>query len=128
MDIYAAILDEMVSMAQAATSLNVFKGPMPAEESVALDIANGGTETVQFSRDTLESVNLVINGKSGDMATVRQALGQIHAALTRAASYPNDARHQIYAVVTTRSPSYAGREPNDQWLFVSAVTVRFYYK
>ncbi len=128
MDVYAAVLEDIIALARGATALPVFKGPMPADNAVAIDLSAGGSDAVMLSRATIESVDIVINGKHRDMPAIRDALGAIHRALTRASAYPNNDRYQLYAVTTARAPCYAGREPGDQWLFVSAVTVRFYDK
>ncbi len=128
MDVYAAVLQDVVALARTATALPVFKGPMPADDAIAIDLASGGSDSVMLNRATIDSVTIVINGKHHDMPTLRDALGAIHRALTRASAYPSNDRYQLYAAVTTRAPCYADREQGDQWLFVSAVTVRFYNK
>lgn len=125
---YAEILDEIIAMVQGSVTLPVYKAALPAEESIAIDMGPGGPERILFNRSTLESVSVVINGKSRDMQRVRGELDAIHRALTRAAKYANNTAYQIYAVETTSAPRYAGREPGDQWLFVSSVTVKFYDK
>lgn len=127
-DVYSAVLDDVVSMAQTATAMTIRKGAMPADESVSIAISNGGPDVTMLDRSTTEGINVVINGKSKDMPAVRAALGAIHRHLTRAAGYPNTEQYQIYAIETTSAPAYAGREPNNQWLFVSAVLVKIYFR
>lgn len=125
---YARILDEIIAMVQGRVTLPIYKAALPAEESIAMDVGPGGPERILLNRSTLESVSVVINGKSRDMQKVRGELDAIHRALTRAAKYASNDDYQIYSVETTSAPRYAGREPGDQWLFVSSVTVKFYDK
>ena len=125
---YARILDQIIAMVQGIVTLPIYKAALPADESIAIDIGAGGSDSVMFNRATLESISVVINGKSRDMQKVRGELDAIHHALSRASVYARNDEYQIYAVETTGAPRYAGRDPGDQWLFVSSVTVKFYYK
>lgn len=125
---YGDVLNAIIAAAQQLTTMQIFKGPMPADESIAIDIGAGGPDRIMLNRSTIESITIVINGKSRQMATVRGALDAIHQGLSRAAQYENNDNFQIYSVETTSAPSYAGREPNDQWLFVSSMRVKFYNK
>lgn len=128
MPVYDDVLNAIISAVQALTALRILKGPMPANESIAIDIGAGGPDRIMLNRSTLESLSIVINGKSQQMVTVRGALDAIHQGLSRTAQYEDNDNFQIYSVETTSAPSYAGREPNDQWLFVSSMRVRFYNK
>lgn len=125
---YGDVLNAIIAAAQQLTTMQIFKGPMPADESIAIGIGAGGPDRIMLNRSTIESITIVINGKSRQMATVRGALDAIHQGLSRAAQYENNDNFQIYFVETTSAPSYAGREPNDQWLFVSSMRVKFYNK
>lgn len=125
---YGDVLNAIIAAAQQLTTMQIYKGPMPADESIAIDIGAGGPDLIMFNRSTIESITIVINGKSRQMATVRGALDAIHQGLSRAAQYENNDNFQIYSAETISAPSYAGREPNDQWLFVSSMRVKFYNK
>lgn len=125
---YGDVLNAIIAAAQQLTTMKIFKGPMPADESIAIDIGAGGPDRIMLNRSTLESLSIVINGKSQQMVTVRGALDAIHQGLSRTAQYEDNDNFQIYSVETTSAPSYAGREPNDQWLFVSSMRVKFYNK
>ena len=125
---YGDVLNAIIAAAQQLTTMQIFKGPMPADESIAIDIGAGGPDRIMLNRSTIESITIVINGKSRQMTTVRGALDAIHQGLSRAAQYENNDNFQIYSVETTSAPSYAGREPNDQWLLVSSMRVKFYNK
>lgn len=127
-DVYGAILEEVQGMAQDATSMLVLKGALPNGESISMDIATGAPETVMLNRSTLESINIVINGKSADMAKLRAEMSRVLAALTSTAAYPNTQHYQITSIETTQAPSYADRESSGQWLYVSAVEVKFYHR
>ena len=128
MPMYGDVLNAIIAAAQELTTMQIFKGPMPADESIAIDIGAGGPEHIMPNRSTIESLTIVINGKSRQMATVRGALDAIHQGLSRATQYENNDNFQIYSVETITAPGYAGREPNDQWLFVSSMRVKFYNK
>lgn len=127
-DVYGAIFDDVLNMANEATDMLILKGPLPNSESIAMDIATGAPQSIMLSRSTLESVNIVINGKSDDMAKLRGEMGKIHAALTSAAAYPNKEQYQMTSIETTQAPSYADRESGGQWLYVSAIEVKFYHR
>ena len=127
-DVYGAILDDVLNMANEATDMLILKGPLPNSESIAMDIATGAPENVMLNRNTIESMNIVINGKSENMARIRRELGKVHAALTGKATYPNKEQYQITSIETIQAPSYADRESSGVWLYVSAIEVKFYHR
>lgn len=127
-DVYSAILEDVHAIANEATDMLILKGPLPNSESIAMDIATGAPESVMLNRNTVESVNIVINGKSENMARIRGEMGKVHAALTGAAAYPNKEQYQITSIETTQIPSYADRESSGVWLYVSAIEVKFYHR
>lgn len=126
-DVYGAVLEDVLKIANDATDMLILKGALPNGESISMDIATGAPQTVMLNRNTVESMNIVINGKSDDMAKLRGEMGKVHAALT-GAKYPNKEQYQITSIETTQIPSYADRESGGKWLYVSSVEVKFYHR
>lgn len=126
-DVYGAVLEDVLKIANDATDMLILKGALPNSESISMDIATGATRNVMLNRNTVESMNIVINGKSDDMAKLRGEMGKVHAALT-GAKYPNKEQYQITSIETTQIPSYADRESSGVWLYVSAIEVKFYHR
>ena len=61
-DVYGAVLEDVLEIANDATDMLVLKGALPNSESIAMDIATGAPQNVMLNRNTVESMNIVING------------------------------------------------------------------
>ena len=53
MPVYDDVLNAIISAAQALTALRILKGPMPANESIAIDIGAGGPDRIMLNRSAL---------------------------------------------------------------------------
>lgn len=124
---YKDILDEIVKMIRSHTSYMVVVGSNPPRESIAV---SGFTtaDTTNLDRDTLQTYDITINGKSGDQATLLDELSKIHRALTVRKDFPHARDWQVYTIDTSASPRLIGVEEAERtrYIYGSSVTVKFY--
>lgn len=100
---YKEILDAIVKMVKMNTSLTVVVGGNPTKESIA--VTGFSTADVTYlDRDTSQTYDITINGKSGDQALLLEELTAIHKALTLRKSFPHSRDWQIKSIDTTASP------------------------
>lgn len=103
-------------------------GAMPADNSLACQISSGSDETTFTDKAMAYQFSMVLNGKHHDQQVVSDTLNDIHQTLTQATTYPAVAgKYQITNIETESTPSYIGREENKQYLYGSALRVRFFY-
>lgn len=107
---------------------NVVIGAMPADNSLACAISTGASEGTFFNKEMPYQFSMVLNGKHHNQRTVSDTLNDIHQVLTQSTTYPATDAYQITDIETESSPSYIGREENKQYLYGSALRVRFFYK
>lgn len=124
------VLTAVIALAQAVSTVysDISRGALPADNGITMTAATGAPETTFLDKSTTEQLTVVCNGKHSNQQTVIAALDDIHAALTRATSYPSGAGWQITNVETIAAPGYIGRETNNQWLYGSSLRVKFYYR
>lgn len=124
---YKEILDAIVKMVKLNTTYPVVVGSNPTKESIAI---TGFTtaDTTYLDRDTSQTYDITLNGKSGDQALLLQELTKIHRALTLRKSFPHSEKWQISSIDTTASPRLIGIEDAERtrYLYGSSLTVKFY--
>ena len=124
---YKEVLDAIVQMVQQNTSFQVVVGGNPPKESIAV---TGFTsdDTVNLDRDTLQTYDITINGKSGDQEALFSQLSDIHRKLTLRKSFPHEDKWQIISIDTAASPRLLGLEQAERirYLYGSSITVKFY--
>ncbi len=123
------VLLAVIALAQATNPYaTIVIGALPADNSISMTVS-GGYDTTRFlSRNAVTRLDVVCNGKHADQQAVSDALNAIHAALTRAASYPSGTGWQILNITTSALPSYIEKQDNGQYLYGSALTVEYYDK
>lgn len=124
---YKDILDEIVKMIRNQTTYMVVVGSNPPRESIAVS----GFTTADITnrdRDTLQTYDITINGKSGDQEALLKELSQIHRALTVRKDFPHARDWQVYTIDTSASPRLIGVEEAERtrYIYGSSVTVKFY--
>lgn len=124
---YKEILDAIVDMVKMNTSYLVVVGGNPTKESIAV---TGFTtaDVTYLDRDTSQTYDITINGKSADQALLLQELSKIHCRLTCRKSFPHSEKWQITSIDTTASPRLIGIEDAERtrYLYGSSLTVKFY--
>ncbi len=128
MSVYDEVLLAVVKAAEATQLYNsITIGPLPAENGLAIAFSPGSQEETYQDKNILLSLPCVLNGKHESQKMVVEALGKIHAALTRAKDYPRSERWQITDISTIATPHYVDRE-NGQWLYGSSLKIKVYTK
>ena len=124
---YKSILDAIVDMVQQNTDFQVVVGSNPPKESIAVT-GFSTDDTVNLDRDTLQTYDVTINGKSGDQEKLLRDLSEIHRKLTLRKSFPHGETWQIYTIDTASSPRLIGLEQAERtrYLYGSSITVKFY--
>lgn len=124
---YKSIIDAIVDMAQNLTTFPVVVGSNPSKESIAIT----GFATVNIEnkdKDTLQTYDITINGKSEDQEKLLAELSSIHRKLTLRNDFPSGETWQIYSINTTASPRLIGQEEAERtrYLYGSSLVVKFY--
>ena len=124
---YKEILDAIVKMVKMNTSLTVVVGGNPTKESIAVT-GFSSADVTYLDRDTSQTYDITINGKSGDQALLFEELSAIHRALTLRKSFPHERDWQIISIDTTASPRLIGIEDAERtrYIYGSSITVKFY--
>ena len=105
----------------------IVNGALPPDNGISLTTAGGGMDTTFFSVGQSILLSLVLNAKHENQATAQNALDNLHAYLTRRKTFPRGDAWQITSITTDSVPMYLDREQNNQWLYGSGLSVRFYY-
>ena len=105
----------------------IVNGALPPDNGISLTTAGGGMDTTFFSVGQSVLLSLVLNAKHENQATAQNALDNLHAYLTRRKTFPRGHGWQITSITTDSVPMYLDREQNNQWLYGSGLSVRFYY-
>ncbi len=128
MSVINDVFQAVITLANATTPYsNVVIGSLPAANGISMAVSTGGAKSTHFDKGAIYTLDIVLNGKHSNQQTVSDTLNDIHHALTKALSYPKTSTYQIIDIETNGAPGYIGREDN-QWLYGSGLTVKFYYK
>ena len=124
---YKSILDAIVEMVKNCTELTVVVGGNPTKESIAVT-GFSTADVTNMDRDTLQTYDVTINGKSGDQQFLFSELSKIHKRLTLRKDFPNSDSWQVFAIDTASSPRLLGVEESEttRYIYGSSVTVKFY--
>ena len=124
---YKEILDSIVAMVKLNTSMKVVVGGNPTPESIAVTGFSTPT-TTYLDRDTSQTYDVTINGKSGDQEALLAELSRIHRSLTLRKDFPHSDKWQIASIDTTASPRLIGVEEAERtrYIYGSSVSVKFY--
>lgn len=121
------ILDAIVQMVQQNTDFQVVVGNNPPKESIACT-GFASDDVVNLDRDTLQTYDITINGKSGDQEQLFSDLCNIHRKLTLRKDFPHSEKWQIYSIDSVSTPRLLGLEEAERtrYLYGSSITVKFY--
>lgn len=106
----------------------VTRGALPVGAGIAVEIDPTMPEAMHMDKNTVIPLDVVINAKHPNYLILTDTLIGIHAALTRATSYPVSGAWQIIDINTYTLPRIIGREQNNDWLAASALRVTFYWR
>jgi hypothetical protein len=124
---YKDILDIIVDMVKLNTSYAVVVGSNPTKESIAVTGFSYPFDTY-LDRDTEQTYDVTINGKSGDQEALLRELSSLHRKLTLRKDFPHSDRWQIVSIDTTASPRLIGVEEAERtrYIYGSSLTVKYY--
>lgn len=124
---YQEILDAIVKMVKANTVYPVVIGSNPTKESIAIT-GFATPNAINLDRDSLQTYDITINGKSGDQCVLLDELSRLHRALTLRKDFPHANNWQIFSIDTTASPRLIGVEEAERtrYIYGSSVVVKFY--
>lgn len=128
MSVYNDVLTAVQGLAaQGAPGELLIIGSMPPDNGISIAWAGGYLNTFVDKRAAVE-MSAVLNAKNTDQEKAAALLSDIHTSLNMRKEYPAAENFQITNIETSSAPSYLGREENDQWLYGSSLTVKFYLK
>lgn len=103
-------------------------GALPADNGISCYIATGSPETTFMTKGMAYQMTVTLNGKHTNQQTVSDTLNNIHKSLTQKKSYPQTDDYQITDIGTVSSPNYIERDANRQYLYGSALQIKFFLK
>jgi hypothetical protein len=124
--ILEAIEDVIAMCNEAQTMATVRRGALATGAGITCEIGPSVPDTHFMNKDLVVPVDLTFNGKSDNLKTILQAMDDIHYNLTRRTVYPAGVGWEIVDIVDATLPQVIGREPNNDWLLASSVTVRLH--
>lgn len=124
---YKDLFDELVKMIKKYTTYPVIVGSNPTKESIAVS-GFSTADMTNLDRDTLQTYDITINGKSGDQALLFAELSGIHQKLTLRKDFPHSDGWQVFTIDTVASPRLIGVEEAERtrYIYGSSLTVKFY--
>lgn len=129
MSIVDEVMEAVIALAQATGPFAVIRrGPLDVGNAIGMELGPSGPESIFLTKNTVNALDVVLNGKHADMAVLSAALNRIHHRLTRAKAYPTARGWQMTNIRTTSLPRLIGREEDNSWLMGSALSVTFFYK
>lgn len=106
----------------------VTRGALPTGVGLTCEVGPSTPLEVYLDKYSYIPLDVTMNGKHGNLKTLSDAMNDIHAALTRAVSYPSGDSWEIVDIVNYTLPQVIGRENNNEWLMASSLSVKFYWK
>ena len=124
-----SIINQVIeSVAGLINDLGLFatitRGALGTEESLSCEIGPTSPETVWFDKNQYIPIDLTINGKHKNLATLSDAMNVIHETLTMMFTYPYGDKWQITDIATLTEPQVIGREQDNRWIMASALLVK----
>lgn len=131
-----SVINEVVeAVIGLMNNLNLFatvtRGALPTGKGITCETGPSIVSELYWDKNTFIPLDLTINSKHPNMKTLSDTMNDIHSALTRAKTYPEDtenSRWQITDIKTATLPRIIGREQNNDWLMASGLSVEFYWK
>ena len=102
----------------------ISRGALGTGQGLCCEIGPTTPDGIWLDKNKLIPVDLTINGKHKNLQTLSDAMNAIHESLTMLKSYPKGTDWAITDIATLTEPQIIGREPDNQWLMASALTVK----
>ncbi len=122
------IIQAVIDMMQYWVDAPIRRGVLPAAVGVSIEHASSDVITAGLNRSTVEEITCVLNAKHMALKSALGMLEVLHQRLSRAATYPENEKWQIFAIETVGGPSQIGREAGGFWLAGSSIRIKFYNK
>lgn len=122
-------MEAVIGLMNAAQSMAVVtRGALPTHQGITCELGPSSPRHMHMDKNTVVPLDVVLNGKHSNLMILSDAMNTIHAALTRATSYPSAEKWEIVDIKTYTLPERIGREDNNDWLMASALSVEFYWR
>ena len=123
------IINTILPLIKSQTSVNVVLGTNIPENSLCLRWRSNPSE-VYMSKDSYNSMTVLLNGKNIDQQAIATTLNAIHHYLNKLKQnqIPIGENSQIINIQTSSSPELIGVEENGQWIYASSLTVTYYIR
>lgn len=123
------IINTILPLIKSQTSVNVVLGTNIPENSLCLRWRSNPSE-VYMSKDSYNSMTVLLNGKNIDQQAIATTLNAIHHYLNKLKQnqIPIGENTQIINIQTSSSPELIGVEENGQWIYASSLTVTYYIR
>ena len=123
------IINTILPLIKSQTSVNVVLGTNIPENSLCLRWRSNPSE-VYMSKDSYNSMTVLLNGKNIDQQAIATTLNAIHHYLNKLKQnqIPIGENTQIINIQTSSSPELIGVEGNGQWIYASSLTVTYYIR
>lgn len=123
------VIEAVIGLMNATSPFaEVTRGALPSGPGITCEADPSTTEELYMDKNSTVNLGLVINGKHANLKTLSNALNNIHAALTRAATYPSDTNWEIIDILNYTLPRIIGREDNNDWIMASSISIKFYFR
>jgi hypothetical protein len=129
--VYDLVIQAVKTLATlyAAPYTSIDLGSMPENDGLAMYLGPGSPDAEYFSKNSLNSFDVVLNGKHSNQQTVLKALSNIHVSLSQLRSYPSGEGWKILNIRSTTAPNFIEQEASSlQWLYGSILEVQFFMK
>lgn len=123
------IINNLLPLIKSQTSVNVVLGTNIPENSLCLRWRSNPSE-VYMSKDSYNSMTVLLNGKNIDQQAIATTLNAIHHYLNKLKQnqIPIGENTQIINIQTSSSPELIGVEENGQWIYGSSLLVTYYIR
>lgn len=126
------VLESVIGLMNATNPFStVTRGSLPTGNGLICEVGPSIQNEMFFDKNVVIPLDVTLNGKHKNLKTLTDAMNDIHSALTRARTYPDDTTNDRWQIIDIRNqnlPQIIGREQTNEWLAASALTVLFYWK
>lgn len=123
------IINNLLTLIKSQTSTNIVLGTNIPDNSLCLRWRSNPSE-VYMSKDSYNSMTVLLNGKNIDQQAIATTLNAIHHYLNKLKQnqIPIGENTQIINIQTSSSPELIGVEENGQWIYGSSLLVTYYIR
>lgn len=123
------VINTILPLIKSQTSVSVVLGTNIPDNSLCLRWRSNPTE-VYMSKDSYNSMTVLLNGKNIDQQAIATTLNAIHHYFNKLKQnqIPAGENTQIINIQTVSSPELIGVEENGQWIYASSLTVTYYIR